>query len=58
LSLFSHITAPADIRGWQTFSNIQAILPHLPADMTGEEPQNVDTVLFVLLFNQLHMGIG
>jgi len=30
-------------------------LLHLPADITGVEPQNVDTVLFFL---RLHKGIG
>jgi len=30
-------------------------LLHFPADITGEEPQNVDTVLF---FTRLHKGIG
>jgi len=38
-----------------TFLNKRAILQHLPADMTGEEPQNVDDVLF---FMQRHRTIG
>jgi len=35
--------------------NLLAILLHLPEDMTGERPQNVDTVLFFLRINR---GIG
>jgi len=42
-------------QGSATFFNKRAILLHLPADMTGEEPQNVDDVLF---FMGLHSSIG
>jgi len=37
--------------GSTTFYNKTAIQIYLPAGMTGEEPQNVDTVLF---FMRLH----
>jgi len=41
--------------GRQTFFYKRAILIHFPAEMTGGEAQNVDTVIFFL---RLHKGIG
>jgi len=42
-------------QGSATLFQKRAILQHLPADMTIEEPQNVHTVLY---FKRLHRGIG
>jgi len=38
-----------------TFFNKSAIQLYFPANVTGEEPQNIDTVLF---FMRLHMDIS
>jgi len=43
------------VQGSATCSIKKAIQLHLPADMTGEESQNVDSGLF---FTQIHGGIG
>jgi len=40
--------------GVGNFFNKRAILFHLQSDMTGEEPQNVDDILF---FMRLHRSI-
>jgi len=42
-------------QGSATFFDKRAILLHSPPDMTGDETQNVDTVLF---FIRLHMDVA